>query len=45
MANPNGINQFGNTIPIFLLKTFLKDLSVRFLNILDEIAPYPHGQA
>lgn len=45
IAIANGINQFGNTIQIFLLNTFLNDISVLFLNNLDEITPYPHGHA
>ena len=45
IAIANGTNQFGNTIKIFCLNTFLNDLSCRFLNNLAEIAPYPQGQA
>jgi hypothetical protein len=40
-----GTNQFGKTITIFCLNTFLKDLSFFFLKNLEEIAPYPHGHA
>ena len=39
MAKANGTNQFGKTIPIFCLNTFLNDLSLLLLNNLDEIAP------